>query len=95
MRIAIKLNLLLICKESNSSSSFIAPPIPASSAPHENAAFSGWAGVKGNTTVQGVVQTDHHRAVFSHGKRDIGRPVAQSRASSDFSRCLPPVSSGL
>ncbi|GFV36528.1 uncharacterized protein TNCV_2260471 [Trichonephila clavipes] len=46
-------------------------------------------------TVQGVVQTDHHHVVFGHGKTRYRSSSRLCRVSSDFSRCLPPVASGL
>ncbi|GFV53278.1 hypothetical protein TNCV_1645101 [Trichonephila clavipes] len=41
------------------------------------------------------MQTDHHRAVFWHGKTRYRSSSHLCRVSSDFSRYLPPVSSGL
>ncbi|GFV09084.1 hypothetical protein TNCV_1820051 [Trichonephila clavipes] len=60
MRIATQTESALICKEY--SSPFIVSPIPVFPAPQRNA-FSDGQALKVHT-VQGVVQTDHHRAVF-------------------------------
>ncbi|GFV01497.1 hypothetical protein TNCV_2960911 [Trichonephila clavipes] len=60
MRIATQTESALICKEY--SSPFIVSPIPVFPGPQRNALSDGQA-LKVHT-VQGVVQTDHHRAVF-------------------------------
>ncbi|GFU20495.1 putative transposase [Trichonephila clavipes] len=90
MRIATQTESALICKEY--SSPFIVPPLfPGTT---ENA-FSDGQTLKVHT-VQGVVQTDHHRVQSSgHGKTRYRSSSRLCRVSSDLSRCLPPVSSGL
>ncbi|GFS86997.1 hypothetical protein TNCV_1406691 [Trichonephila clavipes] len=60
MRIATQTESALICKEY--SSPFIVSPIPVFPGTTENA-FSDGQALKVHT-VQGFVQTDHHRAVF-------------------------------
>ncbi|GFU95519.1 hypothetical protein TNCV_2729731 [Trichonephila clavipes] len=60
MRIATQTESALICKEYLSP--FIVSPIPVFPAPQRNA-FSDGQALKVHT-VQGVVQTDHHRVVF-------------------------------
>ncbi|GFW29550.1 hypothetical protein TNCV_1549611 [Trichonephila clavipes] len=60
MRIATQTESALICKEY--SSPFIVSPIPVFPAPQRTPSPMGLA-LKVHT-VEGVVQTDHHRAVF-------------------------------
>ncbi|GFV25220.1 transposable element Tcb2 transposase [Trichonephila clavipes] len=86
MRIATQTESALICKEY--SSPFIVSPIPVFPASQRTPSLR-WAGFLKVHNVQGVVQ------ILATVKRDIGRPVVLCRVSSDFSRCLPPVSSGL
>ncbi|GFW01326.1 hypothetical protein TNCV_5029791 [Trichonephila clavipes] len=91
MRIATQTESALTCKEYWSP--FIVSQFRCSRH-HENA-FSDGQALKVHT-VQGVVQTDHHRAVFWPQENAIYRSSSHlCRVSSDFSRCLPPVSSGL
>ncbi|GFW88974.1 hypothetical protein TNCV_2684081 [Trichonephila clavipes] len=60
MRIATQTQSALICKEY--SSPFIVSPIPMCSRHHRERLLR-WEALKVHT-VQGVVQTDHHRVVF-------------------------------
>ncbi|GFS53222.1 hypothetical protein TNCV_3022931 [Trichonephila clavipes] len=61
----------------------------------ERRAFSDGQALKIHT-VQGVVQTDHHRgSLLATVKTRYRLSSRLSRVSSDFSRCLPPVSTSI
>ncbi|GFY34540.1 hypothetical protein TNCV_3095221 [Trichonephila clavipes] len=90
MRIATQTESALICKEY--SSPFIVSPIPVFPAPQRTPSPMGRrlrytpyrASCKQTTTVQSS----------GHGKTRYRSSSHLCRVSSDFSRCLPPVSSG-
>ncbi|GFU61003.1 hypothetical protein TNCV_4436341 [Trichonephila clavipes] len=91
MRIATQIESALICKVY--SSPFIVSPIPVFPAPQRTPSPMGRryrctpyrASCKQTTTVQSS----------GHGKMRYRSSSRLCRVSSDFSRCLPPVSSGL
>ncbi|GFV67174.1 hypothetical protein TNCV_3669291 [Trichonephila clavipes] len=91
MRIATQTESALMCKEY--SSQFIVSPITVFPAPQRTPSPMGRrlrytpyrASRKPTTTVQSS----------GHGKTRYRSPSHLCRVSSDFSRCLPPVSSGL
>ncbi|GFT13316.1 hypothetical protein TNCV_1550821 [Trichonephila clavipes] len=91
MRIATQTESTLICKEY--SSPFIVSPIPVFPAPQRTPSPMGEA-LKVHRTGRRAKQTTTVQS-SGHGKTRYRSSSRLCRVSSDFSRCLPPVSSGL